>query len=1122
MASALEFLQGDGSETAKPTAKAFLQGSIDEQNLGPQSAKAFLLGDARANQSTEKPGFLSSVVEGMANLGRADASSMSALGRKGAGMGRIGEDLQATFNRAEEKYNIPAGLLARVANTESRFNTSAVSNKGARGIMQFMPDTAKQYGIDPMDPQQAIDAGGQHMRYLLDRYGSDESKALAAYNWGEGNLDKALKKDGDWRSHLPQETYDYLINTQGAKAAGIPDELRGLPVNPTKVDQVRKLYDAMQADDRAALLARDDVDGRVARAVDAQYQRADNTALGRSPLRAVTSGRLEDRALGYRLQGVEPGTALSLASSDVAANMGPQTLATATGEAKPMDFSSEAVQATRRGVVNLKQIGAGLGAWASDVLNDKGAVDGFMQDYKDLSDEAGRLPASVDNLKDIHGGSDLARWAVNAIYANLPMMLPSLAAGGASGLLARSAAKRAFAGLAAEYGEQKAAQMVASRIATAAAGGAGASSVGMETGSIYGDIQQQTGEGHPGLALAAGVPAGILDVLPDMMILKKALGPAAARQVAGGLVARFGAPVAKQMMAEGVTEGAQEAIERGAAAIASGKPFLTQENRDGIIEAMAQGAVAGGVLGGASETLSGEQGNAEKTHGENNINAVGLAGEPGGTGVVAVGPTGRNGVQPDAQPVGITGRPAVESPARSNEPNEPLDPDSIFGRAGAPLPVVTAQGRTKIDRDKPIKPLGDDETLLSAIAKLGGIDAEEAQAQGVDTPYIKGPEAIRGHGIFKVFTKSGRTFDGMAEALRQYGFQVHGANELLAQVTDAIGAQERGQASDLEKFAAEQDDTDYQMEQARKRHADLSPGFEFTEDEYAPEMDPTGRHIHELTTALNRLEDGAGDAILEREAIAGHDNQHTIETLNREITARDRTGESQGEQGQGTRPIAPAEGRGIQVHRMGTGAEGEDTLAKETETAKRKWRMLGQRKREMLLKLDNQPMELANKLFEDLPDDYRKLLTEAEIDHRPETKAATMPGQVDPETGELFSKGGNHEHINAEIYDNAGKTYSGISEDGAGSGLLRGYSISRKEAEQLEKAGVLDIFRVASKGPETTGLQGWFLKNSANSSYVTRKNLITGERLYKNEDWQTIDRQLQDIKKDKIVYSLIS
>ena len=103
-------------------------------------------------------------------------------------------------------------LTGAVAMQESGGNANAVSSVGAQGLLQLMPSTARGLGVtDPFDADQSWSAGQKYLGQLLGKY-HDQMKALAAYNWGPGNLDKDLKKHGDqWRAYLPRETSDYLM-----------------------------------------------------------------------------------------------------------------------------------------------------------------------------------------------------------------------------------------------------------------------------------------------------------------------------------------------------------------------------------------------------------------------------------------------------------------------------------------------------------------------------------------------------------------------------------------------------------------------------------------------------------------------------------------------------------------------------------------------------------------------------------------------------------------------------------------------------------------------------------------------------------------------------------------------
>jgi soluble lytic murein transglycosylase-like protein len=95
----------------------------------------------------------------------------------------------ALFERAQHKYDLPAGLLRAVASVESSFNASAVSPAGAKGLMQLMPGTARGLGVDPMDPAEAVDGAGRLLSGLIDRFGSVQL-ALAAYNAGPGAVQR--------------------------------------------------------------------------------------------------------------------------------------------------------------------------------------------------------------------------------------------------------------------------------------------------------------------------------------------------------------------------------------------------------------------------------------------------------------------------------------------------------------------------------------------------------------------------------------------------------------------------------------------------------------------------------------------------------------------------------------------------------------------------------------------------------------------------------------------------------------------------------------------------------------------------------------------------------------------
>ena len=91
---------------------------------------------------------------------------------------------------AARKNGLPPNFVHSVVRAESGYKADAVSPKGAIGLMQLMPATAKAYGADPHDPGQNVEAGAAYLRELLIKYDGDARRALAAYNAGPGAVDK--------------------------------------------------------------------------------------------------------------------------------------------------------------------------------------------------------------------------------------------------------------------------------------------------------------------------------------------------------------------------------------------------------------------------------------------------------------------------------------------------------------------------------------------------------------------------------------------------------------------------------------------------------------------------------------------------------------------------------------------------------------------------------------------------------------------------------------------------------------------------------------------------------------------------------------------------------------------
>lgn len=117
--------------------------------------------------------------------------------------------MTTNLSQLEQQFGLPSGLLSAVEQQESGGDSNAVSPKGALGAFQFMPATAQQYGIDPTDPDQSAIGAAKMYSDLLNKYQGDIPSALAAYNWGQGNVDK------QGLPNAPPETKNYIASVMG-------------------------------------------------------------------------------------------------------------------------------------------------------------------------------------------------------------------------------------------------------------------------------------------------------------------------------------------------------------------------------------------------------------------------------------------------------------------------------------------------------------------------------------------------------------------------------------------------------------------------------------------------------------------------------------------------------------------------------------------------------------------------------------------------------------------------------------------------------------------------------------------------------------------------------------------
>lgn len=158
------------------------------------------------------------------------------------------QDISNLIVQTATSYGVDPRLALEVGMKESSLNPNVPdSSAGAIGIFQLEPATAAELGVDPRDPVQNIDGGVRYLSQMIARYAGNVAEGLAAFDWGPGNMDKAIAAHGiGWMNYAPIETQDYVqtilgnVGSQYSFSVGAPSPAG---VDSTATDQASVLPD---------------------------------------------------------------------------------------------------------------------------------------------------------------------------------------------------------------------------------------------------------------------------------------------------------------------------------------------------------------------------------------------------------------------------------------------------------------------------------------------------------------------------------------------------------------------------------------------------------------------------------------------------------------------------------------------------------------------------------------------------------------------------------------------------------------------------------------------------------------------------------------------------------------
>lgn len=514
--------------------------------------------------------------------------------------------LTPVFVGAAKKYNVPVNVLMAMAHQESGYDPKAVGQPTkygqAKGMLQYLDSTAKGMGIDSLDAAQSIDAAAKQIRARLDK-GSSMKDAIKEHFAGPDRSQWGEKTDAYGKEVMGKVREIGQLLTASAP---VPDKAPA-----REPEKQNRFSSAMPRSEYYAnfVALNPGATPDAIQAVMAQYDKDASTRTNvagnkvQDKFRAMQSPEaIFTEKLNAKLQGKQDGV--------IPALPGRGDNPDAKMPAAALGALDQAGADLKRGANNLKSLGVGAAAVATDALGLDATTDKLLATYVQMANDNARdNPAAIGSYKKIKSLGDAGKYAVEAVLENAAMIIPSVVSGGVGAAAARKGAEALVAGMiekqiaggvTRQIAEANAAKFIMTRVTQGSLAGVAPATVGMEAGSMMGDNFKETGQKRSGVALAYGIPAGLLDTIEPVMALRKIAGPVV-DEVAGHILKRFGLEVGKQFLTEAGTEGLQTVLEQASTRQIDGKRLLNPALLDDVIDSALKGGIGGGVMGGASQ-----------------------------------------------------------------------------------------------------------------------------------------------------------------------------------------------------------------------------------------------------------------------------------------------------------------------------------------------------------------------------------------------------------------------------------------------------------------------------------------------------------------------------------------